>query len=77
MVSLVTDNSFKKELKYVRYTTLMFKVSNNSTAKMVHAKVPLRDRPAGIYLLKFNNEDTKTTPMVSIWLTLNIFYTLF
>ena len=55
----------------------MFKVSNNSTAKMVHAKVPLRDRPAGIYLLKFNNEDTKTTPMVSIWLTLNTFYTLF
>ena len=55
----------------------MFKVSNNSTAKMVHAEVPLRDRPAGMYLLKFNNEDTKTMPMVSILLTLNIFYALF
>ena len=36
--------------------------------------------PAGIYLLKVNNEGTRTTPgfvLVPLLLTLNIFHTLF
>ena len=36
-----------------------------------------RSRPAGIYLLKVNNRNTRTWCEISLLLTLNIFHTLF
>ena len=76
-ITTAQNHSPKSRLIFFTISTPAHGASDVCDSERPSTMVPAWNNPAGIYLLKVNKKDTRTTPMASFWCLYSWFWTYF